>query len=129
MQKNVGISEYYIITFNRLDPNGLKSMGQNTKLDVFSRWGTHNEEPEYAEVKKILVQRDLTSIRFLTSTCITSCWNDHFQAYEVKKRPQQINFELVKHCQLSYFLPLHMVKPSGHHTMMKCIVPRYEIGK
>ena len=68
-------------------------------------------------------------IRFLTSKYTTLGWNDHFQAYEVKKCPsQQIALELVKHSKLSYFLPLHTVKPSGYHTMMSWVAPRYEIG-
>ena len=98
-------------------------------MGCFLQVCTLNEEPQYAEVKKILVQKDFM-IRFLTSKWITVGWNDHFQAYEVEQcPPQQINLELVKHSQLSYFLALHIVKPSGHHTMMSCVAPRYEIGE
>lgn len=118
---------FLIHSFSRRS-NWVEILGTKYKVGCFLQIGMYKEEPEFARVKKILVQRDLKMILFLTKKYITTCWNDHFQAYEVEKC-QEYTLGVVKHSQLFYFLPLHVVKPFGHHTMMSCIVPKYEIGE
>jgi hypothetical protein len=125
----LNLSQTFFIFFCRRS-KWVEIDGTVYKVGSCVQLGNRDELPEFAEIQKILVQRDLNMIRFLTSKFTTLCWNEHFQAYEVEKCYYgEDGISLVKQSTLSYFLPLHVVKPFGHHRGTNYIAPRYEIGE
>jgi hypothetical protein len=90
--------------------------------------GHDNEEvPRFAVVKEMcIVEESLDNLWLVTEGLLTTCFNQHLNAYEVMPITED-NLVLLKQHHLPYGFPLHSIniKQDGH--VKTCICPKYQL--
>ena len=82
------------------------------------------EMPTFALVKDIcVVEINLTGIWFVTEVLHTAAFNKHYNAYEVHNT-RNLNF--IKHEELLYPLPLHIITITDEEKEKHFVCPKYQ---
>jgi hypothetical protein len=88
-----------------------------------------NDDPLFWKILKILViQRNLSTIKFLCQSLPTVGFNKHFQCYEVGVVEDDAAMRIFLQNDFSCRIPKNICRPYGKLTGPRYICTRYDLG-